>query len=65
MPRGCCRERKLEATPPAAGTPLLDEGRPLLDAATGEEVARISSAGLDLREMTAYARRPAGRRSGA
>ena len=33
-----------------------DEGRPLLDAATGEEVARISSNGLDLREMTAYAR---------
>jgi oxepin-CoA hydrolase/3-oxo-5,6-dehydrosuberyl-CoA semialdehyde dehydrogenase len=33
-----------------------DEGRPLLDAGTGEEVARISSAGLDLGEMTTYAR---------
>jgi oxepin-CoA hydrolase/3-oxo-5,6-dehydrosuberyl-CoA semialdehyde dehydrogenase len=33
-----------------------DDGKPLLDAGTGEEVARISSAGLDLREMTAYAR---------
>jgi oxepin-CoA hydrolase/3-oxo-5,6-dehydrosuberyl-CoA semialdehyde dehydrogenase len=32
------------------------EGRPLLDAGTGDEVARISSEGLDLREMTAYAR---------
>ena len=50
------------------GTPMLesyaagrwyaasDEGKPLLDAATGEEVARISSAGLDLGEMTTYAR---------
>jgi len=33
-----------------------DDGTPLLDAATGEEVARISSAGLDLGEMTTYAR---------
>ena len=33
-----------------------DDGAPLLDAATGEEVARISSAGLDLGEMTTYAR---------
>ena len=33
-----------------------DEGEPLLDAATGEEVARISSTGLDLGEMTSYAR---------
>ena len=50
------------------GTPMLesyaagrwyaasDEGKPLLDGATGEEVARISSAGLDLGEMTTYAR---------
>ncbi|RYU14552.1 phenylacetic acid degradation bifunctional protein PaaZ [Nocardioides iriomotensis] len=50
------------------GTPLLesyaagrwyaarDEGRPLLDAGTGEEVARISSSGLDLGAMTTYAR---------
>ncbi len=33
-----------------------DEGRPLLDASTGEEVARISASGLDLGEMTSYAR---------
>ncbi|RYB92886.1 phenylacetic acid degradation bifunctional protein PaaZ [Nocardioides oleivorans] len=32
------------------------EGHPLLDAATGEEVARISSAGLDLGEMVHHAR---------
>jgi oxepin-CoA hydrolase/3-oxo-5,6-dehydrosuberyl-CoA semialdehyde dehydrogenase len=32
------------------------EGDPLLDAATGEEVARISSAGLDLGAMTHHAR---------
>lgn len=32
------------------------EGHPLLDAATGEEVARISSAGLDLGAMTHHAR---------
>ena len=33
-----------------------DEGRPLLDASTGEEVARFSASGLDLGEMTSYAR---------
>ena len=33
-----------------------DEGTPLLDAATGEEVARISSTGLDLAAMTDHAR---------
>jgi len=33
-----------------------DEGKPLLDAATGEEVARISSAGLDLGAMVEHAR---------
>ena len=32
------------------------EGDPLLDASTGEEVARISSAGLDLGEMAHHAR---------
>ncbi|GAB3791429.1 phenylacetic acid degradation bifunctional protein PaaZ [Nocardioides ungokensis] len=37
-----------------------DEGAPLLDASTGEEVARISSKGLDLGEMTSYARRVGG-----
>ncbi len=33
-----------------------DEGRPLLDASTGEEVARFSASGLDLGEVTSYAR---------
>ena len=33
-----------------------DEGRALLDASTGEEVARISSTGLDLAAMVAHAR---------
>ena len=33
-----------------------DEGSPLLDAGTGEEVARISSTGLDLAAMTDHAR---------
>ena len=37
-----------------------DEGAPLLDASTGEVVARISSKGLDLGEMTSYARRVGG-----
>src|SRR6476619_1376675 len=37
-----------------------DEGAPLLDAATGEEVARISSKGLDLGAMTSHARRVGG-----
>jgi oxepin-CoA hydrolase / 3-oxo-5,6-dehydrosuberyl-CoA semialdehyde dehydrogenase len=37
-----------------------DAGAPLLDAATGDEVARISSTGLDLGAMTAYARRVGG-----
>ena len=33
-----------------------DEGTPLLDAATGEEVTRLSSTGIDLASMTAHAR---------
>src|SRR5688572_21635304 len=33
-----------------------DEGEPLLDAATGEEVARISSRGLDVGAMVRHAR---------
>ena len=37
-----------------------DEGAPLLDAATGEEVARISSTGLDLGAMTEHARQVGG-----
>ena len=37
-----------------------DEGAPLLDSATGEEVARISSTGLDLGAMVEHARRAGG-----
>ncbi|MCW2794574.1 phenylacetic acid degradation bifunctional protein PaaZ [Nocardioides sp.] len=37
-----------------------DEGKPLLDAATGEEVARISSTGLDLSAMVEHARNVGG-----
>ena len=46
----------------AAGTwfTATDPGAPLLDAATGEEVARISSTGLDLGAMTSYAKRVGG-----
>ncbi|MEV5413098.1 phenylacetic acid degradation bifunctional protein PaaZ [Thermopolyspora sp. NPDC052614] len=33
-----------------------DEGEPLLDAVTGQEVARLSARGLDLGAMAAYAR---------
>ncbi len=33
-----------------------DEGTPLLDAGTGEEVARVSASGLDLAAMTDHAR---------
>ena len=33
-----------------------DEGRPILDAVTGAEVSRLSSAGLDLAGMVAHAR---------
>lgn len=37
-----------------------DEGTPLLDAVTGEEVARLSSTGLDVAAMVAYAREVGG-----
>ncbi len=37
-----------------------DEGAPLHDAATGEEVARISSSGIDLAAMTDHARNVGG-----
>jgi oxepin-CoA hydrolase/3-oxo-5,6-dehydrosuberyl-CoA semialdehyde dehydrogenase len=37
-----------------------DEGEPLLDAATGEQVARISSRGLDLGAMVRHARETGG-----
>ncbi len=37
-----------------------DDGVPLLDAATGEEVARVSSAGLDMRAALEYGRTAGG-----
>ncbi|MEU8796430.1 aldehyde dehydrogenase family protein [Spirillospora sp. NPDC048819] len=37
-----------------------DDGHPLLDAATGEEVARLSSTGLDLAAMAGHAREVGG-----
>jgi oxepin-CoA hydrolase/3-oxo-5,6-dehydrosuberyl-CoA semialdehyde dehydrogenase len=37
-----------------------DDGKPLLDAATGEEVARISATGLDLSAMVDHARNVGG-----
>ncbi len=37
-----------------------DEGRPLLDAVTGAEIARISAAGIDLPAALDYARRTGG-----
>jgi oxepin-CoA hydrolase/3-oxo-5,6-dehydrosuberyl-CoA semialdehyde dehydrogenase len=52
--------RKLESYTAGHWYAAPDEGKPLLDAATGEVVARVSSAGLDLREMTAYARETGG-----
>ena len=48
--------RKLESYAAGRWFSADDEGRPLLDASTGEEVARFSAAGLDLGEMTSYAR---------
>jgi oxepin-CoA hydrolase/3-oxo-5,6-dehydrosuberyl-CoA semialdehyde dehydrogenase len=38
----------------------VDDGVPLLDAATGEEVARVSSAGLDMRAALEYGRTAGG-----
>jgi oxepin-CoA hydrolase / 3-oxo-5,6-dehydrosuberyl-CoA semialdehyde dehydrogenase len=46
----------LESYTAGAWFRAADEGSPLLDAATGEEVARISSAGIDLAAMTDHAR---------
>src|SRR5437588_8106606 len=37
-----------------------DEGRPVLDAVTGEEVARVSSAGVDFAGALDYGRRTGG-----
>src|SRR4051794_40822189 len=48
--------RKLESYAAGRWFAADDEGRPLVDAGTGEEVARISAAGLDLGEMVQHAR---------
>ena len=39
-----------------AWTEPADDGRPVLDAVTGEEVARVSSAGIDLAAALDYGR---------
>ena len=46
----------LESYSAGAWFRAADDGTPVLDAATGEEVARISSAGLDLAAMVSHAR---------
>src|SRR6516164_4811380 len=43
-----------------AWTEPADQGRPVLDAVTGEEVARVSSAGIDLGAALAYGRSAGG-----
>src|SRR5712671_7524349 len=43
-----------------AWTEPADEGRPVLDAVTGEEVARVSSAGIDMGAALAYGRSAGG-----
>ncbi|HEX5087577.1 MAG TPA: phenylacetic acid degradation bifunctional protein PaaZ [Nocardioides sp.] len=48
--------RQLESYAAGRWFTATDEGRPLLDASTGEEVARISSTGLDLGAMVHHAR---------
>ncbi|HEY1335086.1 MAG TPA: aldehyde dehydrogenase family protein, partial [Myxococcaceae bacterium] len=48
--------RKLESYAAGRWFAAAEEGRPLLDAGTGEEVARISASGLDLGAMVAHAR---------
>jgi oxepin-CoA hydrolase/3-oxo-5,6-dehydrosuberyl-CoA semialdehyde dehydrogenase len=48
--------RLLESYAAGAWFRAADDGEPLLDAATGEEVARISSRGLDVAQMVRHAR---------
>ena len=43
-----------------AWTAPADDGRPVLDAVTGEEVARVSSAGIDLEAALGYGRSTGG-----
>ncbi|WP_372735069.1 phenylacetic acid degradation bifunctional protein PaaZ [Nocardioides sp.] len=52
--------RRLESYATGGWYAAGDEGQPLLDASTGEEVARLSATGLDLGVMTAYAREVGG-----
>jgi len=53
---GSENSRLLESYAAGSWYAAADEGRPLLDASTGEEVARLSSTGLDLGAMVAHAR---------
>ena len=52
--------RLLESYVAGRWVSATDEGEPLLDAATGEEVARISSRGVDLAAMVDHARQVGG-----
>src|SRR6478609_837913 len=52
--------RLLESYVAGRWVSATDEGEPLLDAATGEEVARISSRGVDLGAMVDHARQVGG-----
>ena len=52
--------RKLESYAAGRWFTAEDEGRPLLDASTGEEVFRFSAQGLDLGAVTTYARQVGG-----
>lgn len=52
--------RRLESYACGAWTPGSKDGKPLLNAATGEPVALIDSSGIDFAEMLAYGREKAG-----
>ncbi len=51
---------KLRSYVSGAWTEPADDGRPVLDAVTGEEVARVSSAGIDMAAALAYGRSAGG-----
>ena len=55
-------EPMLRSYVPGGWHTATDEGRPLHDAVTGEEIARISSTGVDFAGALEYGRRSAGRR---
>lgn len=52
--------RRLESYAAGSWYAATDEGAPLLDAVTGEEVARLSSTGLDLAAMVRHGREVGG-----